>query len=94
MEPNVKIASVLFYGSLILYVLYNGIMGATLISILGLCILIAFILAWIGLSNIKQSFGGYAGKGMAISIIVLFILMLTYMLIVLLFWLLFLAILL
>ena len=94
MEPNVKIASVLFYGSLIFYFLYNGIIGATLISILGLCILIAFILAWIGLSNIKQSFGGYAGKGMAISIIVLFILMLTYVLIVILFWLLFLAILL
>ena len=94
MEPNVKIASVLFYGSLIFYFLYNGIIGATLISILGLCILIAFILAWIGLSNIKQSFGGYAGKGMAISIIVLFILMVTYVLIVILFWLLFLAILL
>lgn len=94
MEPNVKIASVLFYGPMIIFLLYSGIIGAALSSILGLCMLIAFVLAWIGLSNIKQSFGGYAGKGMAISIIVLFILMVTYVLIVLLFWLLFLAILL
>ena len=94
MEPNVKIASVLFYGPMILFFLYNGVIGAALSSILGLCLLIAFVLAWIGLSNIKQSFGGYAGKGMAISIIVLFILMVTYVLIGLLFWLLLLAILL
>jgi hypothetical protein len=94
MEPNVKIASVLFYGPMIIFLLYSGIIGAALSSILGLCLLIAFVLAWIGLSNIKQSFGGYAGKGMAISIIVLFILMVTYVLIGLLFWLLLLAILL
>lgn len=88
MEPNVKIGAILFYGSLIgsYLIQVTSDIATVLGPLMGLAMLIGFILAWIGLSNIRDSGGAYRGKGVAISIIVLFILGILYILLVLLFF--------
>lgn len=56
--------------------------AAALSIISTLAILLGFILAWVGLSRIKESGGSYGGRGLAISIIVLFILYIIFLIFV------------
>ncbi len=84
MEPVTKKAGILFYGGLALSYIAEilGVLTPFLASVIGLAIIAGFVLAWIGLSNIRQSNNAYAGKGLAISIIVLYILAIIYVLLV------------
>lgn len=77
-EPNVRIAAWLYYGGLAVSYLL-GSMSAAVSAIAGIAVLAGFVLAWVGLSNIRDSGGAYRGKGIAISIIVLTIISIIYL---------------
>lgn len=83
-EPNVKIGAILFYGGILTNIFLSGVSSAVAANVLGIivsiAILLGFILSWIGLSNIRDSGGAFRGKGIAISVIILFILGLIYIL--------------
>lgn len=64
-EPHIKTAA---YLSLLIWIPYLG----------GVAFITAFVLCWIGLSNINQSMGAFRGKGFAIFLIVLFIISLLF----------------
>lgn len=65
-----NIAGILFYGSIILIIIFALLEIST--EILAIPFYLGFILALIGLNRIKKSNGYYAGRGLDISIIVIF----------------------
>jgi hypothetical protein len=95
MEPNIKLAGILFYGSILLSIILSSISNYSFIFLiflelagifLSIFTLVAFILAIIGLGKIKRSGYAYRGRGLAISIIVIYVLtILLYLFILLLF---------
>lgn len=86
LEPVTKRAAIIFYGTLALIYIthYLGVFSPLLVSFFGLTLLLGFVLAWVGLSNIRHSYNAFGGRGLAVSIIVLYITMLLYMLMMLL----------
>ncbi|MDP2176402.1 MAG: hypothetical protein Q8K70_10885 [Bacteroidota bacterium] len=76
-EPNAIWAGVLFYGSYFLLLIPPLSFIASISSLIGI------ILAFVSLRKIKLSGGLYRGYGLAISIIILFIISLLYLLILL-----------
>jgi len=68
MEPNVTIAALLFYGGIAAsFIPYINLIAS-------IAILVGFIMALIGLRNIRLSDGAFKGYGLALSIVILFIL--------------------
>lgn len=71
MEPVSSIAGILFYGSYAAAIIL-AILDLPIFGILGFFFLLGFILACVGLHNVNKSGGYFAGKGLDISIIVVF----------------------
>lgn len=71
MEPISRIAGILFYGSYIGAIIF-ALLDLPVFGIFGFFILLGFVLACIGLNKINRSGGYYAGRGLDISIIVIF----------------------
>lgn len=70
-EPNVKVAGWLFLLAILMSALAVPLVG-------GIAALISYILCWIGLGNINRSMGALRGKGLAVTIIVLYSLALLF----------------
>lgn len=84
-----NIAGILFYGSLILIIIFALLEISA--DVLAIPFFLGFILAIVGLNRIKKSNGYYAGRGLDISIIVIFSIMmllsiLLFLLILSIFW--------
>lgn len=71
MDPISTIAGILFYGSLILTIIFALL--EILTFLLTIPFVLGFILAFVSLNRIKKSNGYYAGRGLNKSIIVVFI---------------------
>jgi hypothetical protein len=81
LEPNTEIAAWLFYGAIVLNaaLVYSSLaIPGFIFTLLGIASLVGVILAFVGLRKIKLSGNTYRGYGIALSIIILFLLSLIY----------------
>lgn len=84
LEPNVTLAAVLFYGSIIANALIlsgSALVPPIVFAVLGIAYLLGLVFAFIGLRNIRQSAEQYKGKRLAKSIVIVFFAFLLYFII-------------